>query len=50
MTECDFNWRMLKNIITECHIYDKEKNYVPFDYEKEAGFLAVQRRVLPESM
>lgn len=50
MTEGDFNWRMLKNIITECHIYDKEKNYVPFDYEKEAGFLAVQRRVLPESM
>lgn len=27
MTEADFNWRMMKNIFTECHIYDKEANY-----------------------
>ncbi len=23
MCECDFNLRMLRNIFTECHIYDK---------------------------
>lgn len=23
MCECDFNLRMLKNIFTECHVYDK---------------------------
>lgn len=27
MTECDFNWRMMKNIFTECHIYDEKANY-----------------------
>lgn len=23
MTECSFNWRMMKNIFTECHVYDQ---------------------------
>jgi len=50
MTECDFNWRMMKNIFTECHVYDQEVNYKPFDYQKEEALFAVQRRVLPSTM
>lgn len=49
MTECTFNWRMMKNIFTQLHVYDKEQNYVPFDHtkEREDPFLALQRRTLP---
>jgi omega-6 fatty acid desaturase (delta-12 desaturase) len=50
MTTCTFNWRMMKNIFTECHVYDAKKNYVPFDAEKEEPLFAVQRRILPSSM
>ncbi len=31
MTEATFNWRMMKTICTELHIYDEEANYKPFD-------------------
>ena len=47
MTECRFNWRMMKTIFTELHVYDKDKTYVPFDFQKEEPFLALQRKVLP---
>jgi len=49
MTEATFNWRMMKNIFTQLHVYDKEKNYKPFDYDKDREdlWLAFQRRVLP---
>lgn len=49
MTDTRFNPRMLKAIITQCHVYDEEKNYVPFDYRKEEPFLAFQRKVLPNT-
>ncbi|KAL0679926.1 hypothetical protein Bca4012_007907 [Brassica carinata] len=26
-----WNWRLMKTIITVCHVYDKEENYIPFD-------------------
>jgi omega-6 fatty acid desaturase (delta-12 desaturase) len=49
MTEGTFNWKMMKTLFTQLHIYDEKKNYVPFDYnqEKEDAWLAIQRRVLP---
>lgn len=47
MTECRFNWRMMKTIFTELHVYDEEKTYVPFDFKKEEPFLQFQRKVLP---
>jgi acyl-lipid omega-6 desaturase (Delta-12 desaturase) len=50
MTECDFNWRMVKTICTELHVYDEEKNYVPFDYAKEEPFFAFQRKVIPDAL
>jgi len=50
MTECDFNWRIMKNIFTELHVYDKEKNYVPMDQKKSEKFFTLQREYLPDSM
>lgn len=52
MTECNFNWRIMKSIFTELHIYDKEKNYVPIDTytKKPEKFFTLQREYLPDSM
>lgn len=50
MTECTFNPRMLKNIVTECHIYDETNNYKPFDFAKEEPLFAVQRKLYPDVM
>nr|QWW89552.1 Delta12 fatty acid desaturase [Chromochloris zofingiensis] len=50
MTSCTFNWRMMKNIFTELHVYDKDKNYRPFDAESEEPFFAVQRKVIPSAL
>ena len=35
MTETVFGWELLKDVITTCHLYDKEECYVPFDQEKK---------------
>ena len=50
ITEGDFNWRMVKNIMLECHLYDKDKNYKPFDFKKEEPMFAFLRKVVPNSM
>jgi len=50
MTEATWNPRMMKSIFTELHLYDEDKNYVPFDFKKEQPFWAFQRRVLPSTM
>jgi omega-6 fatty acid desaturase (delta-12 desaturase) len=50
MTEATFNWRMMKNIFTECHVYDEQENYVPFDFEKSEPLFELQRKTLPNSM
>lgn len=34
---------------TELHVYDKDKNYVPFDAEQPETFFEVQRKVIPNS-
>ncbi|KAE9608310.1 putative acyl-CoA (9+3)-desaturase [Lupinus albus] len=31
LNEATWNWRLMKTILTMCHVYDKEKNYVAFD-------------------
>ncbi len=48
MTEGRFNWRMMKTIFTELHLYDEDANYIAFDWEKEDKLLAFQRKFLPE--
>lgn len=50
MTECNFNWRIMKTIFTELHIYDEEKNYIPMDSKKPEKFFSVQRKYLPNGM
>lgn len=50
MTEAKFNPRLVKTIVTQCHVFDEEKNYVPFDWEEEKPFFAVQRKYLPNNM
>ena len=50
MTEADFNWRMIKNICTELHVYDEEVNYKPFDAfgkSAENPLWDLQRKLMP---
>jgi len=31
LNEASWNWRLMKTIMTVCHVYDKGQNYVGFD-------------------
>lgn len=31
LNEASWNWRLMKTIMTVCHVYDKEQNYIAFD-------------------
>ncbi|KAH9620954.1 hypothetical protein KSS87_004413 [Heliosperma pusillum] len=44
-----WNWRLMKTIMTTCHIYDKEENYVSFEKTNpdEAQPISFLRRVMP---
>jgi len=35
MSETVFGWELVKDVITTCHLYDREECYVPFDQEKK---------------
>lgn len=35
VNEATFNWRLVKMLVSEPHVYNKEKNYVPFKYYKD---------------
>lgn len=51
MTECRFNWRIMKTVFTELHVYNEDKNYVSIDSidsDKESPFMALQRKFIPE--
>jgi omega-6 fatty acid desaturase (delta-12 desaturase) len=37
----------LQYLVTQCHVYDEDVNYVPFDFAKEEAFFAAQRKFLP---
>lgn len=45
LTSCKWNWRLVKTIITELHVYDEEKNYVPFDKDRKVGYIEFQRKL-----
>eukprot|EP01018_Ginkgo_biloba_P035358 Gb_08625 [translate_table: standard] len=49
LNEAKWNWRLMKTIMTKCHIYDKERNYVAFDdgAPKESKVIGFLRRVMP---
>eukprot|EP00208_Stichococcus_sp_RCC1054_P006097 CAMPEP_0206134766 /NCGR_PEP_ID=MMETSP1473-20131121/193_1 /ASSEMBLY_ACC=CAM_ASM_001109 /TAXON_ID=1461547 /ORGANISM="Stichococcus sp, Strain RCC1054" /LENGTH=443 /DNA_ID=CAMNT_0053526387 /DNA_START=273 /DNA_END=1604 /DNA_ORIENTATION=- len=52
MTEATFNWRMIKNICAECHVFDEQSNYRAFDEVEGASKWKIfdwQRRFMPNT-
>lgn len=50
MNEATWNWRLMKTILTVCHIYDEEKNYVGFDEiaPEESQPITFLKKVMPD--
>ncbi|KAL4181846.1 hypothetical protein AMTRI_Chr12g273040 [Amborella trichopoda] len=50
LNEATWNWRLMKTIMTTCHVYSKEHNYVSFEEiaPKESKPIAFLRRVMPD--
>jgi hypothetical protein len=42
----------MKATCTQCHVYDPETNYLPFDFDQPqpSALLAAQRKWLPDTM
>ncbi|CAI5970494.1 unnamed protein product [Closterium sp. NIES-64] len=51
MNEATWNWRLMKNIFVECHVFDREKNYIPFDAleKSESPILGLTRKIMPNT-
>jgi omega-6 fatty acid desaturase (delta-12 desaturase) len=51
MTEAVFNWRMMKTIFSELHVYDEVSNYKAFDSVPghESPLFTLQRKYLPNT-
>jgi omega-6 fatty acid desaturase (delta-12 desaturase) len=51
LNEAHWNWRLMKTIMTKCHIYDEDKNYVAMDEgaQEESKVLRFLRRLMPNS-
>ncbi|CAI5489457.1 unnamed protein product [Closterium sp. Naga37s-1] len=51
MNEATWNWRLMKNIFVECHVFDREKNYIPFDAleKRESPILGLTRKIMPNT-
>ena len=47
MNEASWNWRLMKTIFTDCHIYDPEVNYVSFEKAEKSPIISVLRKVMP---
>jgi omega-6 fatty acid desaturase (delta-12 desaturase) len=47
MNEATWNWRLMKTIFTDCHIYDPEENYVPFDRAEDSPIISTLRKFMP---
>jgi hypothetical protein len=39
MTECTFNWRMMRNIFTELHVYDKVSMHIELTRKVRNGIM-----------
>ncbi|CAM6093094.1 unnamed protein product [Calypogeia fissa] len=51
LNEASWNWRLMKTIMTQCHIYDEEKNYVALDEGfEESKVIGSLRKLMPEAM
>lgn len=45
-----WNWRLMRTIMTTCHVYDKEENYVSFEnfVPEESQPISFLKRVMPD--
>lgn len=45
-----WNWRLMKTIMTTCHVYDKDENYVSFEkvVPEESQPISFLRRLMPD--
>ncbi|MCO5593295.1 hypothetical protein L7F22_047303 [Adiantum nelumboides] len=51
LNEAQWNWRLMKTIMTICHVYDEEKNYIAFDEgQRESKVIGTLRRVMPNTL
>ncbi|XP_020594054.1 omega-6 fatty acid desaturase, chloroplastic isoform X2 [Phalaenopsis equestris] len=50
LNEANWNWRLMKTIMTTCHVYNKEKYYIPFEEiaPDESQPLACLRNFMPD--
>ncbi|CAN1811933.1 Omega-6 fatty acid desaturase, chloroplastic [Linum perenne] len=50
LNEATWNWRLMKTILTVCHVYDKEQNYIAFDQlaPEDSLPIAFLKRVMPD--
>lgn len=50
LNEASWNWRLMKTIMTVCHVYDKEQNYVAFDQlaPKDSQPITFLKSVMPD--
>jgi omega-6 fatty acid desaturase (delta-12 desaturase) len=49
LNEASWNWRLMKTIMTTCHVYDEERNYVPIDEGvEESPVIGSVRKLMPE--
>eukprot|EP00249_Psilotum_nudum_P026976 c34152_g1_i1 orf=245-1597(+) len=51
LNETKWSWRLMKTIMTKCHIYDEEENYIAFDTNcaEECKIIGTLRRVMPDT-
>ncbi|KAJ3677211.1 hypothetical protein LUZ60_002935 [Juncus effusus] len=49
LNEASWNWRLMKTIMTTCHIYNEERYYVPFDdiAPQESQPIAFLKKFMP---
>ncbi|CAK9168842.1 unnamed protein product [Ilex paraguariensis] len=50
LNEATWNWRLMKTILTICHVYDEEENYVAFDKlaPDESQPITFLKKVMPD--
>ena len=50
LNEAAWNWRLMKTILTMCHVYNKEQNYIAFDEiaPEESQPIKFLKKVMPD--
>ncbi|KAI8004569.1 hypothetical protein LOK49_LG08G02728 [Camellia lanceoleosa] len=50
LNEATWNWRLMKTILTTCHVYNKKQNYIAFDElaPEESYLITILKKVMPD--